>query len=133
MSREEHPHQELTEKIIGLAMKVHRALGPGLLESAYEACLAFELEEAGFEVRRQVPVDLLYADRLRVESAYRMDLVVNGTLVLELKTVEKIIPAHEAQVFTYLRFSKLPVALILNFWAWPLKEGGIKRVLLPQP
>jgi GxxExxY protein len=133
VSREEHPHQELTEKVIGLAMKVHRALGPGLLESAYEACLAFELEESGFDVRRQVPVDLLYSDRLRIESAYRMDLVVNGTLVLELKTVEKIIPAHEAQVFTYLRFSKLPVALILNFWVWPLKEGGIKRVLLPRP
>ncbi len=133
MSREEHPHKELTERVIGLAMKVHRALGPGLLESAYEACLAFELEGAGFQVRRQVPVDITYSDRLRIEAAYRMDLVVNDILVLELKAVDRIIPAHEAQVFTYLRFSSLPIALILNFWAWPLKEGGIKRVILPQP
>lgn len=122
---------ELTERIIGCAIQVQRRLGPGLLESTYEACLAYELKKAGLSVRQQVWVDIDY-DELRVERAYRMDLVVNDLVVVELKTVDLIVDAHEAQVFTYLRFSGKAVGLLINFWAWPLKDGGIKRVLNPR-
>ena len=125
MSGEEFPFHDLTQAVLALAFKVHSRLGPGLLESAYEACLAYELRAAGYSVASQVPVDIRYNESLVIQGAYRMDLVVNETLVLELK-------AHEAQLFTYLRFSGLPVGLLLNFWAWPLKDGGIKRVILPQ-
>ncbi len=121
---------DLTEQIIGAAIKVQRALGNGLLESAYEACLAFELRQSGLKIETQVPLDISY-ESLVVSNAYRMDLIVNNTILIELKTIEKILPVHEAQVMTYLRFRQLRVGLILNFWAWPLKDHGIKRVLNP--
>ncbi|HJW08817.1 MAG TPA: GxxExxY protein [Holophagaceae bacterium] len=132
MNGEDHLFHGLTQEVLALAFKVQNRLGPGLLESAYEACLVHELRQAGFTVASQVPIDIKYDDTLVLHNAYRMDMVVNETLVLELKALEKLLPAHEAQLFTYLRFSLLPVGLLLNFWAWPLKEGGIKRVILPE-
>ena len=126
--REGYPCKELTEKILGAAFKVQKALEPGLLESAYEACLAHELKKMGLFVETQVALDITYDD-LRIPNAYRLDMVVNDSVVLELKTVERILDLHQAQLFSYLRFSGKEIGLILNFWSWPLKEGGIKRVV----
>jgi GxxExxY protein len=123
--------EELTQLIISAAIKVQRSLGSGLLESAYEVCLAHELRSLGLEVRTQVPLEINYHGLL-VPNAYRMDLLVADQVLIELKTVEKLLPVHDSQVLTYLRFSGLRLALILNFWAWPLKAGGIKRVLNPK-
>ena len=124
--------EDLTERVIGAAIKVQSALGNGLLESAYQACLAYELRELGLEVRTETPLDLAYG-ALHIPNAYRMDLIVDGRLLIELKTLDKLLPTHEAQLMTYLRFSGLRVGLLLNFWAMPLKLGGIKRVLNPRP
>ena len=118
----------LTEKIIGLGIDVHRELGPGLLESAYEECLAYELEIAGVPFERQVPLPVVYKN-VKLEIGYRMDLVVNNSVVIELKTVEKILPIHQAQLLTYLRLAKIKKGLLMNFNAAVLKDG-IKRVLL---
>ena len=127
-AEEDFPHRELTESILAAAIKVQRELGPGLLESTYEACLAHELTRSGHQVHTQVPLAIDY-EGLHIPNAYRMDMVVDGLVVLELKTVDQITDLHHAQVFSYLRFSGLEVALILNFWSWPLKKGGIKRVV----
>jgi len=120
--------QGLTEVIIGCAIKVQRALGPGLLESAYEACLAYELEKAGLRVERQAPLSLTY-EEIQIPVAYRMDLLVEDTIILELKAVEHLTDFHEAQLLTYLRCSAKRIGFLLNFWRWPLKDGGIKRIL----
>ena len=117
----------ITEAIIGAAMKVHSALGPGLLESAYEACLAHELRKAGFDVRSQVELPVIY-DGVRVDLGYRIDLLVNDAVIVELKCVEKIAPIHEAQILSYLKLSKKRVGLIINFHVRHLKDG-IKRVV----
>ena len=117
----------ITEAIIGAAMKVHSALGPGLLESAYEACLAHELRKAGFDVRSQVELPVVY-DGVRVDLGYRIDLLVNDTVIVELKCVEKIAPIHEAQTLSYLKLSKKRVGLIINFHVRHLKDG-IKRFI----
>jgi GxxExxY protein len=123
--------EKLTGVIIGCAINVQRALGPGLLESTYHACFTYELRKAGLKVQTEVYVDIQY-EELLVEKAYRMDILVEGSVVLELKTAERLTDAHEAQLFTYLRFSGLPLGILLNFWAWPLKKAGIKRVLNPR-
>jgi GxxExxY protein len=117
----------LTEKIIGLAIEVHRHLGPGLLESAYEKCLAHESEEAGFQVERQVALSVAYK-KIKLQRAYRIDLLVEGSVILEIKTVDKIIPVHEAQLLTYLKLSGVHTGLLLNFQVPVLKEG-IKRLV----
>jgi len=118
----------LTERIIGAAIEVHRVLGPGLLESAYEECLAWELRHAGLSVERQVPLPVIYKD-VRLDAGYRLDLVVEKQVIIELKTVERLLPVHEAQMLTYLRLSGLKVGLLLNFYAAVLKHG-IKRIVL---
>jgi GxxExxY protein len=118
----------LTEVILGCAIKVQRALGPGLLESAYEACLAYELEKTGLKVERQAPLSLTYED-LQVPVAYRLDLLVEDQIVLELKTVDSLTDFHEAQLLTYLRCSSKRIGFLLNFWRWPMKDGGSKRIL----
>ena len=123
--------EALTEVILGCAIKVQRHLGPGLLEGAYETCLAHELEKAGLRVRRQVPLDITY-EEIQVPAAYRLDLLVEDRIVLELKTVERLTDFHEAQLLTYLRFSGKRIGLLLNFWRWPMKDGGIKRLLNPK-
>lgn len=117
----------LTERIIGLAIETHRQLGPGLLESAYEECLAFELAQAGIAFERQVAVPVVYKS-IRLDCAYRLDLKVENRLIIEVKSVERIMPIHEAQLITYLRLTDLPVGLLLNFNTNILKSG-IRRLM----
>jgi GxxExxY protein len=121
----------LSTEIIGLAIKVQRALGPGLLESAYRTCLAHELQIAGHKVEVEKPLEIRY-EGLVIPQAYRLDIVVNDSLILEIKTVEKLLKVHEAQLFTYLRFSGKQIGLLLNFWSWPLKDAGIKGIVRSQ-
>ncbi|MCX6547678.1 MAG: GxxExxY protein [Acidobacteria bacterium] len=121
----------LSEVILGCAIQVQRALGSGLLEGAYEACLVHELESAGLSVQRQVPIDITYGGMV-VPGAYRLDLLVEDLIVLELKTVDHLTDLHSAQLLTYLRFPGKRIGFLLNFWRWPLKDGGIKRLLNPK-
>ena len=125
---EDHPHGEITQAIIGEAIQIQKALGPGLLEDPYKICLAHSLRVAGHKVRREVYLDIDWKGLL-VERAYRMDLVVDDKVVVEAKTVEKLAEAHFAQLNTQLRFSSFEVGLLINFRQWPLKDGGIKRVI----
>lgn len=112
----------ITEKIIGSSIKLHQTLGPGLLESVYELILARDLERAGLQVERQRPVSFEY-DGLWFDDAFRVDLFVEGTIVVELKSVETLAPVHSKQLLTYLRLLNLPVGLLLNFGAATLKDG----------
>jgi GxxExxY protein len=116
---------QVTHAIIGAAMKVHSALGPGLLESAYEACLAHELRKSGLKVEPQVELPVIY-DGVRIDLGYRIDLIVNDVVIVELKCVEKIAAVHEAQLISYMRLSKRNVGLLINFHVRRLKDG-IKR------
>ena len=118
---------ELTGRILGAAIEVHRQLGPGLLESAYRACLVDELRAAGLGVRHEVTLPITYKGRV-IEGAYRADLVVEGAVLVELKAVERILPIHEAQTLTYMRLGNLPVGLLLNFNVPRLREG-IRRFI----
>ena len=118
---------EITRDVIGIAMSIHRDLGPGLLESVYEAVLAAALSRMGYHVERQRPVDLEY-DGLRFEAAYRVDLLVDARLVIEIKSVDQITAVHSKQLLTYLRLLKQPVGLILNFSGATMKEG-IRRLV----
>ncbi|HVZ81051.1 MAG TPA: GxxExxY protein [bacterium] len=115
-------------KVIDAAMEVHRALGPGLLESVYEACLFEELKEKGLKVLRQESLPVFYKGR-KIEAGFRLDLYVEDCLVIELKTVDEILPIHEAQLMTYLKLTGDRVGLLLNFNVRLLKDG-IKRVIL---
>ncbi|MFQ5399288.1 MAG: GxxExxY protein [Anaerolineae bacterium] len=119
---------KLTEQIIGAAIEVHRHLGPGLLESAYETCLVYELEKLGLKVERQKALPLVYKE-IRLEQGYRIDLLVEDKIVVELKVVEHILPVHEAQVLSYLKLSGCKVGLLLNFQVKLLK-GGIRRFVM---
>ncbi|MEM1304025.1 MAG: GxxExxY protein [Planctomycetota bacterium] len=123
-----HPHKELTEKVIGAAMEVHRHLGPGLLESSYEVCLCRELSLCGVAFERQANLPIEYKG-VSLDAGYRMDLVVDGKVVVELKSVESITGVHEAQLLTYLRLSGLRVGLLINFNNKLLKDGVTRRVL----
>ena len=116
------PVAELSGRIIGLGIKVHRCLGPGLLEAVYQACLCWELTRSGLCFRQEVPLSIRYED-LHLESAYRADIIAADQVLLELKSVEHILPVHEAQTLTYLRLSGCKVALLLNFNAVMLKDG----------
>jgi GxxExxY protein len=118
----------LTERVIGLAISVHRALGPGLLESAYEECLCFELREAGFPVARQAPLPIEYKG-IRLDCGYRLDIMLGRDLILEIKAVEKLLPIHEAQILTYLRLSRVRTGLLINFNSVVLKDG-LRRFVL---
>jgi GxxExxY protein len=115
----------LTGKIIGLAIRVHTRLGPGLLEHSYLRCFRYELEKAGLNVQTEVFVDLRYDD-LIVERAYRLDLLVENLVVVEIKAVEKVLPVHHSQVLTYLKLTGKPIGLLLNFNVTKLPDG-IKR------
>ena len=118
----------LTEKVIGAAIAVHRALGPGFLESAYEECLCYELSDAGLVFKRQVQLPVSFK-MVKLDCGYRMDIVVSASLVLEIKTVEKLLPIHQAQLLTYLRLSGLRTGLLINFNV-PVLKNGIKRMRL---
>ncbi len=112
----------ITGQIIGAAMKVHSALGPGLLESAYEKCLAFDLCKRGLNVETQVVLPLQYGD-LHVDAGYRIDLLVEGAVIVELKAVEHVSDVHRAQLLSYVKLSKNPVGLLINFNVLHLKDG----------
>lgn len=116
----------LTYRIIGCAMKVHTALGPGLLESAYLACLIYELRQAGLRVEVEKKVPLNYSG-VAIECGFRIDILVEGLIVVELKCVEHVLPVHEAQLLTYLKLANKPYGLLFNFNVRHLKEGGIVR------
>ena len=120
--------EELTDQIIGAAIEVHRALGPGLLESAYETCLCHELSLRGVAFERQVSLPVEYKG-VNLDCGYRMDLVVEDSVVVELKTVDKVLPIHDAQLLTYLRLSGKRIGLILNFNSAVLKDGLVRKVL----
>ncbi len=122
-------HEELTEKVIGAAIEVHRALGPGLLESAYEECLCRELDLPGLAFQRQVPLPVEYKG-VKLDCGYRLDLIVQEAAVLELKCVEHILPVHEAQLLTYLKLTGKHVGMIINFNVATLVRGGIVRKVL---
>ena len=117
----------LSETIIGVAIRVHQALGPGLLESSYEACLEYELTDSGLVVARQKELPVVYRG-VRVECGYRIDLLVNELVIVELKVVERFEKIHEAQLHTYLRLSNLKLGLLLNFNVVRLTDG-IKRIV----
>ena len=119
--------RDITPLIIGAAIKVHRRLGPGLLESAYEACLAYELEQLGLRVDRQKPVPLVYST-VKLECGFRADLVVEGKVVVEIKCKEALHPVDQAQLLSYLRLLDLRVGLLINFHVVVLKDG-IKRMV----
>jgi len=117
-----------TRDIIAAALEVHRNLGPGLLESAYEECLCFELELRGIRHVRQSPLPVVYKGK-KLDCGYRLDVVVNNEILLELKSVEKLLPIHEAQLLTYLKLSGLKTGLLINFNELLLKDG-IRRIVL---
>lgn len=118
----------LTHRIIGAAIEVHRELGPGLLESAYEQCLAYELSQCDLDVERQVELPLEYKG-MRLEGGYRIDLLIEQRVIVELKTVEAILPVHEAQLLSYMRLADKQVGLLMNFHTNKLRDG-IKRFVL---
>ena len=119
---------ELTERVIGLAIEVHRQTGPGLLESVYEGCLCYELREARIPFARQVSIPMIYKE-MRLAEGFKADVVVAGTVILEIKSVTAILPLHEALLHTYLRMSGLRIGLILNFNASRL-SGGLRRFIM---
>jgi GxxExxY protein len=122
-------HEELTGKVIGAAVEVHRTLGPGLLESAYEECLCHELHLQNLRFERQVALPVRYKD-VTLDCGYRIDLVVEDALILELKCLEHVLPVHEAQLLTYLKLTGKRVGLIINFNVSVLTRGGIIRKVL---
>jgi GxxExxY protein len=117
----------LTWKIIECAIAVHRALGPGLLESAYLACLIAELRHARLRVDVGVKVPIVYRG-LKLNCGYKLDLLVEGTVILELKTVDTVLPVHEAQLVTYLKLTQKPIGLLLNFNVVMLKNGIVRKI-----
>jgi GxxExxY protein len=117
----------LTERIIGAAIEVHKLTGPGLMESAYEECLCYELSQMGLSFERQVHLPITYKG-IQLDCGYKMDLVVEDSVVLELKTVDQLLPIHTAQLLTYLKLSGKRVGLLLNFHA-PILTKGIKRLI----
>jgi GxxExxY protein len=120
--------EDLTESIIGAAIDVHRELGPGLLESAYEECLCHELRLRGLNFQREVELPVMYKG-LKLDCGYRLDVVVEEQVVLELKSIEQILPIHQAQLLTYLRLSGKKIGLLMNFDVAVLKNGIVRRVL----
>jgi len=114
--------------VIDAAFKVHRALGAGLLESAYERCFAYEVDERGLGVRRQVPLGIAYG-KLNIEAAYRIDLLVEAQVIVEVKAVDALTPTHQAQLLTYLKLANLRLGFLINFNV-PLLKHGIRRLAL---
>ena|SRR5436190_17586087 len=121
-------HEELTREIIGAAIEVHTRLGPGMLESAYEACLCCELGVRQIPFERQLPLPLVFKD-FTLECGYRLDFLVDRVVVVELKCVESFLPIHEAQLITYLKLGGFPVGLMFNFNVLKLKDGILRRVV----
>jgi GxxExxY protein len=120
--------EDITKVIIGCAIDVHKELGPGLLESAYEECLYYELQKAGLKVEKQKAIPVVYKE-IKLDCGYRADLIVEDKIVIELKTVDEFNPVHEAQILTYLKFADKKLGLLINFIVLKLKDG-IKRYIL---
>ena len=118
---------EIGEIVLGCTIKVHTALGPGLLESTYEVCLAYELGKAGVKAERQIALPVIY-DEVRLDAGYRLDLLVEDIVIVELKVIEKLLPVHTAQLLSYLKISKRKLGYLLNFNV-PQMRQGIKRVV----
>jgi GxxExxY protein len=118
---------QITRRIIGAAIEVHRHLGPGLLESAYETCLAFELKQLGFRIEQQRPLPVVYKD-VKLDCGYRLDIVVDDAIIIEVKAIAQLAPIHDAQLLSYLRLSGMKVGLLLNFHVRVLKNG-LKRIV----
>lgn len=118
---------KITETIIGRAIEVHKVLGPGLLESAYESCLVYELQQFGLKVERQKPVSILYKG-MDIDCGYRLDLLIEDSVVVELKAVDSLLPIHKAQILSYLKLSGLSLGLLINFNVESLRYG-IQRVV----
>jgi len=119
---------ETSERVIACALKVHTRLGPGLLEAAYEECLCHAMAKAGIAFKRQVPVPVTF-DGVKLDCGFRLDLVVEGSVVVEVKAVERLLPLHHAQLVTYLRFSGITTGLLLNFNVAHLRQGIRRRVI----
>lgn len=119
---------ELSNVIIGCAIEVHKTLGPGMLESSYEECLEYELKKKGIDVKRQVPVPVVYKD-IKLNCGYRLDLLVEEKVIIEIKSVDKLIPIHQSQLLTYMRFSNVKLGLLINFNVRFLKDG-LNRLIL---
>ncbi len=118
---------QITDSIIGAAIEVHRALGPGLLESAYEACLAFELAERGLKIEQQKPLPVIYRE-VKLDCGYRLDILVENAVIVEIKVVDRLAPIHKAQLLSYLRLSGCKVDLLINFNVKVLKDGIVRVV-----
>ncbi len=123
---EQQKINQITEKVIGCAISVHRVLGPGLLESAYEECLCYEFTQTNLNFVRQVPLPVIYKG-VKLDCGYRMDVVVEELVVVEIKAVEKVLPVHEAQLLSYLKLYNKKLGLLLNFHVSVLKNG-MKRI-----
>ena len=119
---------ELSQRVIVCAIEVHRTLGPGLLESTYRQCLACELSHAQISFQMELPLPVRYKD-VQLDCGYRIDLVVGGDLIVEVKCVETLLPIHQAQILTYMRLAKIPIGLLINFNVTKL-QNGIKRFVL---
>ena len=113
---------EITQKIIGCVIQVHKSLGPGLLESAYEECLSYELIKNGLNIKRQQPTPVVYKE-IKLECGYRIDILVENSVVVELKVVDEFNPVHEAQILTYMKFSNKSLGLLINFNVTILRNG----------
>jgi GxxExxY protein len=118
---------QITDTIIGAAIQVHRVLGPGLLESAYDACLAFELIDRGLKIEQQKPLPLVYR-QVKLDCGYRLDLLVESRVVIEIKAIEQLAPIHQAQLLSYLKMSNYKMGLLINFNVRVLKNGIIPMV-----
>jgi len=121
-------YQELSNRIIGCAIEVHKQLSPGLLESAYEECLSYELIQAGLNIERQKPIPVIYKE-VKLECGYRADIIVEDKIIIELKAIEALTQVHEAIVLTYLKFANKKLGLLMNFNVTRLKDG-LKRYVL---
>jgi GxxExxY protein len=119
--------EEIGKQIIDAAMKVHGALGPGLLESSYQKCMEYELKKYGRKVECEVMLPIAYAE-IRIDAGYRIDMLVDGSVIVENKTVEKLMPIHEAQLLTYLKMRKCKLGFLLN-WNVPSMKYGVKRMV----
>ena len=128
IKRNELEYENLTGKIIKAAIDVHKVLGPGMLESAYEECLFYELFQQGLFIERQKPVPVIYKN-IKLDCGYRIDLLIEKKIIIELKSIEILAPIHVAQILTYMRFSGINVGLLINFNVTVLKNG-IKRFIL---
>ena len=127
VSEEQEFLDRITEKIIGCAIEVHKDLGPGLLKSAYEECLCYELKQIGLKFERQVSLPVVYKG-VKLDCGYRMDIVVENSVIVEVKAVENLIPVHDAQLLSYLKLYNKKVGLLMNFHV-PILKKGLKRIV----